>query len=112
MLRGVSLGHDKSADTARCGAQAARALRRAEIALRDQVERVATLRRQLPLETVLPDYGFREGPSELGAGDAPIRERRLSQLFDRPDQTLVLMHFMFGGSQLQACPMCTMWADG
>jgi predicted dithiol-disulfide oxidoreductase (DUF899 family) len=87
-------------------------LRRAEIALRDQIERVAALRRQLPLETVVPDYVFREGPLDLAAGDAPIREQRLSQLFDHPEQTIVLMHFMFGEKQQQPCPMCTMWADG
>ena len=87
-------------------------LLQAEIALKDQVERVAALRRALPLDTVVEDYAFQEGPRDLGAGDAPVRTVRLRELFDRPDQTLVLMQFMFGGKQTQFCPMCTMWADG
>lgn len=84
----------------------------AEIALKDQIERVAALRRALPLDTVVEDYAFREGPRDLAAGDAPVRTVRLTDLFDRPDQTLVLVQFMFGGKQTQFCPMCTMWADG
>ena len=87
-------------------------LLQAEIALKDQVERVAALRRALPLDTVVDDYAFCEGPRDLAAGDSPLRTVRLSELFDRPDQTLVLMQFMFGGKQTQICPMCTMWADG
>jgi predicted dithiol-disulfide oxidoreductase (DUF899 family) len=87
-------------------------LLRAEIALKDQIERVAALRRTLPLDGPIEDYAFREGPRDLAAGDEPVRTTRLSELFDRGDQTLVLVHFMFGGAQTQACPMCTMWADG
>jgi predicted dithiol-disulfide oxidoreductase (DUF899 family) len=34
----------------------------AEIALRDQVERVAALRRALPLGAQMPDYVFRSEP--------------------------------------------------
>jgi len=37
----------------------------AEIALRDQCERVAALRRKLPIETKVEDYVFEEGPAEL-----------------------------------------------
>jgi predicted dithiol-disulfide oxidoreductase (DUF899 family) len=87
-------------------------LLRAEIALKDQIERVAALRRSLPLEPVREDYAFMEGPPDLDAGDEPRRTVRLSELFDRPEQTLVLVHFMFGGRQTEPCPMCTMWADG
>ena len=85
----------------------------AEIALKDEVERVAALRRALPLDTQVEDYEFEEIPAPLAAGDAsPRRKVRLSALFDRPDQTVVLMHFMFGKKQRQPCPMCTLWADG
>jgi predicted dithiol-disulfide oxidoreductase (DUF899 family) len=87
-------------------------LLQAEIELKDQIERVAALRRTLPLGGVVEDYAFQEGPRDLAAGDLPMRTVRLSELFERPDQTLVLMHFMFGGAQTQPCPMCTMWADG
>jgi predicted dithiol-disulfide oxidoreductase (DUF899 family) len=77
----------------------------AELALRDQIERVAALRRALPA-TPIEDPAFEE-----------IREGvrtavRLSELFERPDDTLVLMHFMFGKKQEKPCPMCTLWADG
>jgi predicted dithiol-disulfide oxidoreductase (DUF899 family) len=84
----------------------------AEIALKDQAERVAALRRALPLDTVVEDYAFQEGPPDLARGDAPLRKTRLTELFDSPEQTLVLVQFMFGGKQTQFCPMCTMWADG
>ena len=85
----------------------------AEIALKDQVERVAALRRGLPADTVVEDYAFEEIPVPRGAGGtAPRRKLALSQLFERPDQTVVLLHFMFGKQQTQPCPMCTLWADG
>ena len=88
-------------------------LREAEIALKDQRARVAELRRQLPNDTIVEtDYVFREGPRDLSAGDEPIREVRLADLFDDPSKPLVLMHFMYGKKQEIPCPMCTMWADG
>lgn len=85
----------------------------AEIALKEEIERVAALRRALPLDTVVDDYEFEEIAAPLAAGDAtPRRRLRLSALFDRPDETVVLMHFMFGKKQQAPCPMCTLWADG
>jgi predicted dithiol-disulfide oxidoreductase (DUF899 family) len=88
-------------------------LREAEIALKEQRERVAELRRRLPGDTVLEtDYVFREGPRDLAAGDAPLRDVRLADLFDHRDLPLILVHFMFGKKQEEPCPMCTMWADG
>lgn len=89
------------------------ALLEAEIALKDQLERVAALRRELPCDTLVENYVFEEIDAPLS--DAGARERRrlpLTALFERPEQTLVLMHFMFGGKQEQPCPMCTLWADG
>ncbi len=41
----------------------------AEIALRDQVERVAQMRRALPLGLAMPDYVFRTGPDDLSRDD-------------------------------------------
>lgn len=88
----------------------ARALReelhRAEVALRDQRERVAELRRQLPRDTPSEDLMFEE------LRDGRFVPVRLSELFSDPAKPLVLMHFMFGKAQTQPCPMCTMWADG
>ncbi len=85
----------------------------AEIALKDQREAVAELRRRLPRDNpVDPGYLFHEGPRDLAAGDAPIVERKLEELFDDPQKPLVLLHFMYGKKQEQPCPMCTLWADG
>ena len=88
-------------------------LRRAEIELRHQRERVAELRRQLPQGPAVQDYVFEEVPARLDAGeDSPIRTVRLSQLFTAPDRSVVLYQFMFGKRQTKPCPMCTAWIDG
>src|SRR5262245_48487269 len=87
-------------------------LRRAEIDLMRQRERVAALRRALPEGAEVKDYAFEEGPANLDDGDAPIRTVRLSELFTAPDRALVVYHFMYGKKQTNACPMCTAWIDG
>ena len=87
-------------------------LRLAEIELMRQRERVAVLRRNLPEGGVIQDYQFEEGPRDLNAGDAPVRPVRLSELFTKPNRSLVIYHFMFGKKQTKACPMCTAWLDG
>ena len=78
----------------------------AEIALRDQRERVAELRRALPRDHVVGDERFAE------VRDGATVDVMLSELFALPKQPLVLVHFMFGKAQARPCPMCTMWADG
>lgn len=78
-------------------------LLREEIALRDQRERVAALRRRLPLDTAFEDYRLR---------DAAHKDVALSDLFVRPDRPLVLYHYMYGGAQRTPCPMCTLILDG
>ena len=50
-------------------------LRLAEIELMRQRERVAELRRHLPQGAPIQDYQFEEGPRDLNAGDAPVRDR-------------------------------------
>ena len=87
-------------------------LRRAEIDLRNQRERVAELRRQLPKGPAVEDYVFQEVSAKLDAGDTPIRNMRLSELFTSPDRSVVIYHFMFGKKQTKPCPMCTAWIDG
>jgi predicted dithiol-disulfide oxidoreductase (DUF899 family) len=87
-------------------------LRLAEIELMRQRELVAGLRRNLPEGAVLQDYEFEEGPRDLNAGDSPVRSVRLSQLFTKPNRSLVVYHFMFGKKQTKPCPMCTAWIDG
>jgi predicted dithiol-disulfide oxidoreductase (DUF899 family) len=87
-------------------------LRLAEIELMRQRERVAALRRHLPEGAAIQDYQFEEGPRDLNAGDSPVRTVRLSELFTKPNRSLVIYHFMFGKRQTKACPMCTAWLDG
>jgi predicted dithiol-disulfide oxidoreductase (DUF899 family) len=86
-------------------------LRTAEIELMRQRERVAELRRSLPEGAALQDYQFQEGPRDLAAGEAPVGTVRLSELFTRPNRTLVIYHLMFGKRQTKPCPMCTAWLD-
>ena len=81
-------------------------LHKAEVALRDQRERVAELRRALPRDTPAADYVF----EELVGGS--VQGVRLSELFTDESKPVVLMHFMYGKAQKNPCPMCTMWADG
>ncbi|MFD3496394.1 DUF899 family protein [Streptomyces sp. NPDC058690] len=87
-------------------------LRLAEIELMRHRERVADLRRRLPLGPVVDDYAFEEGPADLHADDVPVQTVRLSELFTAPGRDLVVYHFMYGKQQTQPCSMCTMWIDG
>ncbi|MER0479796.1 DUF899 family protein [Streptomyces sp. Edi2] len=87
-------------------------LREAEIELMRHRERVAGLRRRLPLGPAVEDYVFEEGPADLEAGDSPARTVRLSELFTRPGRDLIVYHLMYGKKQTEPCPMCTMWLDG
>jgi predicted dithiol-disulfide oxidoreductase (DUF899 family) len=87
-------------------------LRLAEIDCMRQRERVAELRRHLPQGPIIEDYIFEEGPASLGAGDRPIKQVRLSELFTAPERALVIYHFMFGKKQTKPCPMCTLFIDG
>jgi predicted dithiol-disulfide oxidoreductase (DUF899 family) len=87
-------------------------VRRAEIELMRQRERVAELRRRMPEGATIQDYEFLEGPASLDDGDEPVRKVRMSELFTAPDRSLVIYQFMFGKKQSRACPMCTAWIDG
>jgi len=87
-------------------------LRLAEIELMRQRERVAELRRRLPQGAPIQDYAFQEGPRDLNSGDAPVRTTLLSELFSRPNRSLIIYHLMYGKPQTKPCPMCTAWLDG
>src|SRR5688572_24535796 len=84
-------------------------VRRAEIELMNQRERVAELRRQLPEGPAVEDYVFEEIPGKLNEGENPIQTVRLSQLFTGPNRSVVIYQFMFGKKQSRPCPMCTAW---
>jgi predicted dithiol-disulfide oxidoreductase (DUF899 family) len=81
-------------------------LQQAEVALRDQRERVAELRRSLPRGTAIEDAVLEE------IRDGQREAVRLSELFDDDEKPLILMHFMYGKAQSAPCPICTAWADG
>jgi predicted dithiol-disulfide oxidoreductase (DUF899 family) len=83
----------------------------AEINLRREVEKVAALRRQLPLGGAVPqDYQFEEASAD--AADAgSVRSVRMSELFVRPEASLVVYSFMYGPNMAKACPSCTSMLD-
>ncbi|SEQ30551.1 Predicted dithiol-disulfide oxidoreductase, DUF899 family [Streptomyces sp. yr375] len=87
-------------------------LRLAEVELMRHGERVAAMRRALPVGAALGDYTFVEGPVDLDAGDSPLREVALGGLFSGPDRPLIVFHLMYGKAQTKPCPMCTLWLDG
>ncbi len=85
----------------------------AEIALKNQVEHVAALRRQLPQGMRMPDYTLREGPVDLSRNDpADFRDVHLADLFTDGHDTLIVDHLMFHPDDDAPCVMCAMWADG
>ena len=79
-------------------------LLRAEIALRQQTEDVARLRRALPPGGALTeDYVFET------LDGAPVR---LSELFKPGKDTLALYSYMYGPAMKAPCPLCTSILDG
>jgi predicted dithiol-disulfide oxidoreductase (DUF899 family) len=75
-------------------------------------ERVAAMRRALPMGAAMPTYVFEEGPRELGTkgGDEIATKTFLADLVG--ERSLVVYYFMLGENDKEACPMCTMWIDG
>jgi predicted dithiol-disulfide oxidoreductase (DUF899 family) len=87
--------------------KARNALLEEERALREHVERVAALRRTLPLGgTVASDYVFEERGK-----DGRVSSVKLSELFAPGKQSLMIYSFMFGPKMDHACPMCTSFLD-
>lgn len=80
----------------------------AEAALREQTEKVAALRRGLPLGgQIKEDYVF----DEMNDGGS-VREVRLSELFQPQRDSLFVYGFMYGPNAEQPCPLCTSMLDG
>ena len=78
-------------------------LLQAEIELREKVEEVAALRRQLPQGGALAeDYEFRNVELE------PIK---LSELFKPGKDSLIIYSYMFGLDDQSPCPACTSILD-
>jgi predicted dithiol-disulfide oxidoreductase (DUF899 family) len=86
-------------------------LLQAEVALRRNIEEVATLRRALPLGGEVPeDYIFDEGAADL-EDSTTTRKTRLSELFQPGKDTLAIYSFMYGPKMKAACPSCTSILD-
>jgi len=84
----------------------------AELALIDQVEKVAAQRRALPPGAPpAQDYVFEEGPADL-RDTRTVKEVRLSELFAPGKPTLVLINTMFAPGAEVPCPSCNSLADG
>jgi predicted dithiol-disulfide oxidoreductase (DUF899 family) len=82
-----------------------------ELNLRRDLEKVAAMRRQLPAGGAVPqDYVFEEGSAEPGDTES-VRTVRMSELFVRPEASLVVYSFMFGPKMAKACPSCTSILD-
>jgi predicted dithiol-disulfide oxidoreductase (DUF899 family) len=86
-------------------------LLQAEIGLRRNLEDVAAMRRALPAGGIVAeDYEFDEGSADSG-DPRPTRKLRLSELFVRPEASLVVYSFMYGPKMPKACPSCTSILD-
>lgn len=78
-----------------------------ELALREQIERVAGQRRALPPGGALKEnYVFAE---RVNGKDVSVR---FSQLFAPAKDTLFLYNFMYSPDMPEACPMCSAFLDG
>ena len=78
----------------------------AETQLRNNIEAVAKMRRDLPLGGELAeDYVFAE------ASDGSEREVRLAELFAEDKDTLIIYSFMYGPKMARPCVSCTSILD-
>jgi len=83
------------------------ALLKAEIELRDQVERVAAMRRGLPTGGALKeDYRF----DEMGP-DGQVGKVKLSELFEGTKNSLFIYSLMYGPKMEHPCVMCSSIVD-
>jgi len=78
-------------------------LRQAEIELRDRIEEVAAMRRDLPPGPTVPEYNFT---------DTDGSHVRLSELFTGDKNDLIVYHLMYWSKEDDFCPMCSLWIDG
>ncbi|MEP3277126.1 MAG: DUF899 family protein [Stappiaceae bacterium] len=83
------------------------ALLREELALDEQVQKVAQLRRALPAGgKIQQDYVFEEVQPDHG------KSVHMSDLFAPGKDTLFLYSFMYGPDSEAVCPSCTSLVDG
>lgn len=80
----------------------------AEAGLREEIERIAALRRALPPGGLVPeDYVFAEATPERG--NSPVR---LSELLPPDRESLIVYSMMYGPDAETPCPLCTSIVDG
>jgi len=83
----------------------------AEIEMRRSIETAAALRRTLPMGGETPEnYSFQEIVG--GSGGEELRTVRMSDLFARGMNSLILYSFMYGPEMARPCPLCTSIIDG
>ena len=83
----------------------------AELDLIEQVDKVATMRRNLPMGGEIPqDYVFEEGPMDL-RDTQTVHQVKLSELFEDGKETLILINTMFAPDNEVPCPACSSLAD-
>lgn len=82
-----------------------------ETGLRRRIERVAAQRRSLPAGGLVPtDYEF-EAMQTAGPMAGNVEAVRLSDLFSKPEASLLIYSFMFGPDMERPCPSCTSILD-
>jgi predicted dithiol-disulfide oxidoreductase (DUF899 family) len=83
----------------------------AEIEMRRAIESVAAQRRALPLGGETPEnYSFQEVVGVEGGEE--LRTVRISELFARGMNSLIIYSFMYGPEMAHPCPLCTSIIDG
>jgi len=80
-----------------------------ERALRDQLERLAEKRRQLPKGAVMKEYTFHEGPGSINA-QGGIKPVTLADL-GADGRSVVVYHLMFPEDAEEPCGMCANLVD-
>lgn len=108
----ASSAHSERFPGESAGYRAARnRLLKAETDLRRNLEKVAAMRRQLPLGGTVPeDYVFEEGAADLEDTES-VRRVRLSELFQGAKGSLIVYSFMYGPQMAKPCPSCTSILD-
>lgn len=84
----------------------------AEIKLRNQIERVASLRRTLPKGGALKeDYIFEELRNSE-SGETTVQKVRFTDLFQDGKDSLFIYNFMYAPGDTNPCTYCTSLLDG
>jgi predicted dithiol-disulfide oxidoreductase (DUF899 family) len=83
----------------------------AEVALSEQTEKVAALRRALPQGAAMTNYTFTVASPGISGG-APERTTMTLAELAGDGRSLVVYHMMFGPDEKEPCPMCALFVDG